>query len=124
MTGRKRRRFPAWWLGVQIGIGLALLVWRWLEERARQRDWQTTAPAPPPPPEEPPAVARQQEPDDLTRIRGIGPKYAAILRAAGVTTYARLAEMSADELRAIFSASGRVPDVSDWPAQARELLSG
>ena len=38
------------------------------------------------------------EPDDLTLIEGIGPKSAAALNDAGITTYAQVAAMQPDAL--------------------------
>ena len=37
--------------------------------------------------------------DDLTQIKGIGPKSAEVLTAAGITTYAALASISEPDLR-------------------------
>lgn len=60
--------------------------------------------------------------DDLTAIHGIGPVYAARLRAAGLATYAAIAAASADQLAAIVAPDGvRVPAVDDWIAQAQSL---
>jgi predicted flap endonuclease-1-like 5' DNA nuclease len=43
-------------------------------------------------------------PDDLTQIRGIGPVFARRLRQAGITSFAQLANTSADALREIVAA--------------------
>ncbi|HHY55926.1 MAG TPA: hypothetical protein GYA08_10865 [Chloroflexi bacterium] len=68
-------------------------------------------PAPPAPPG-----------DDLTRIAGLGAEQAARLRMAGVTTYARLAELSPDELRMItLTPDNAAFDPGAWQAQARQL---
>ena len=58
--------------------------------------------------------------DDLTQINGIGPRLASVLNAGGVTTYAQLEHMSADELRGIVAASGALtpPSLETWPTQA------
>ena len=45
------------------------------------------------------AVSTDQ-PDDLTKIEGIGPKTSKALIAQGITTYAALAEKSVDDIRA------------------------
>ena len=50
-------------------------------------------------------------PDDLTRLKGIAAGYQRVLNDAGIRTYAALAETSADELRAIFSAASRAAPV-------------
>ena len=62
---------------------------------------------------------------DLILIDGIGPKAAAVLEAAGVTTLTQLAVMDEAQLREILAAAGaryRAMDPGDWPAQARQLL--
>lgn len=61
------------------------------------------------------------QPDDLTRIEGIGPKIEAILNAADVVTYAQLAQYAPDNIREILRlAEFRAPaDPSSWPEQAR-----
>lgn len=62
------------------------------------------------------------EPDDLTKIEGIGPKIASILTDAGIATYAALANSDAAQLRDILITNGgeryntAVPD--SWPEQA------
>jgi predicted flap endonuclease-1-like 5' DNA nuclease len=65
-------------------------------------------------------------PDDLTRIEGIGPKMDAALKAAGITTFARLAETSEDELRAAIAVAGMrfAPSVGTWPQQASYAARG
>ena len=70
---------------------------------------------------EPASVA---PPQDLRKIRGIGPGIAAVLGARGITTWARLAQTEVADLRAILEEAGpryRVHDPSTWPAQAAEL---
>jgi predicted flap endonuclease-1-like 5' DNA nuclease len=57
--------------------------------------------------------------DDLTRIHGIGPVFAARLNAAGITTFAQLSGASAST---VAGAAG-VPEsrAADWISQARGL---
>lgn len=58
---------------------------------------------------------------DLVKIEGIGPKISGILTDAGVGTFAKLAEASADDLRAILAEAGsryKAHDPSTWPEQA------
>ena len=64
--------------------------------------------------------------DDLTRIKGIGPKAAEILAAAGVSSYQALAATPVERLRALLDEAGsryRVLDPSDWPAQAAAMAA-
>jgi predicted flap endonuclease-1-like 5' DNA nuclease len=62
--------------------------------------------------------------DDLTRLAGIGPAFAARLRAGGVTSFAALADSTPDALAAIVQAADwRRPDYASWIEQARALSS-
>lgn len=57
--------------------------------------------------------------DDLTRIRGIGPKYAATLAAGGISSFAALAGATPDQVRAIINPTPRQQlDFDSWIAQA------
>jgi predicted flap endonuclease-1-like 5' DNA nuclease len=64
--------------------------------------------------------------DDLTNIRGLGPKSASVLAAAGVDSYARLAATSEPELRRILAeAHATVPgNVNTWSMQAAFAAKG
>ena len=69
-----------------------------------------------------PTPAARIEADDLTQVKGIGPKYAASLNAAGITTYAALAHTSPDRLREIVDAPAwRQVDYPAWIVEARAL---
>jgi predicted flap endonuclease-1-like 5' DNA nuclease len=79
-------------------------------------------------PSEHPAAAPQAphtsspsvQPDDLIIIEGIGPKVNQVLQAAGIYTFAQLAETTPEQLRAILEPAGfRFMDPSSWPQQAR-----
>jgi len=68
---------------------------------------------------------KNQEPDDLTQISGIGPKISAILQDAGITNYAQLAGADEDEIRQILSEVGlRLGDPESWIQQAQALTHG
>jgi predicted flap endonuclease-1-like 5' DNA nuclease len=63
--------------------------------------------------------------DDLTRIEGIGPKYAAMLRQHGITGFADLAAADESALAAIIAAPAwRRVNYADWITQARLLAGG
>lgn len=67
------------------------------------------------------------QPDNLKRIEGVGPKIAEVLRAAGVTTFAKLASMKADEIKDVLIAAGdrfSFQDPTTWPAQADLAAKG
>ena len=76
----------------------------------------TAAPMAPPPP------------DDLKLIEGIGPKIASVLQAAGITTFAQLAETDAGRLRQILGDANpnllRLADPTTWPEQAKLAAEG
>lgn len=64
------------------------------------------------------------EPDDLTRLTGIGPKLAAALAARGVTTFAQIAAWTAEDLASVdkdLKLLGRA-ERDAWVAQARALV--
>ena len=61
------------------------------------------------------------EPDDLTKIEGIGPKINGILQTAGIQTFAQLAEATGERLQEILEAAGdryRLAEPDTWPEQA------
>jgi predicted flap endonuclease-1-like 5' DNA nuclease len=72
------------------------------------------------------AAAEPGVADDLTAITGIGPKIASVLQKKGITSYAALAAMTADEIktRLLTEGSGYARyDTSGWPAEAKQLSS-
>ena len=74
------------------------------------------------------AGVEQSEPDDLTRIEGIGPKIASVLQAAGVLTFAQLAETDVMRLEEILEAESPrlrwLADPSTWTEQAALAETG
>lgn len=65
-------------------------------------------------------------PDDLLIIEGIGPKFNDALIKAGITTFARLARASEEELRAAIEAAGMrfAPSIPTWAEQAEYAARG
>ncbi len=59
--------------------------------------------------------------DDLTAIRGIGIATQNRLYRAGIKTYAQLARVSPEDVRAILGKLAGGADIEDWIAQAKEL---
>jgi len=81
--------------------------------------------APTPPPVAAPAPAASA--DDLTRIKGLGPKIAALLNELGVTSFAQIAAWSAEDAAAIDAKLGRFSgriSRDQWIAQAQLLAAG
>jgi len=70
------------------------------------------------------APVRGDGPDDLTAIRGIGPKIQAILHDLGITTFrdiARFDDQDVERVGAALPVYGRRILDDDWIGQAREL---
>ncbi len=120
-----------WWLllGVAVGMAVGYLLYRQqVASRTLPSAPQPRAPLPrpsAPPPAQPEPGPRQPAPaapDDLTRIRGIGPTYARALNALGVTTFAQLAEADPEALAAqIDRLSAERIRQEDWIGQAAAL---
>jgi large subunit ribosomal protein L20 len=65
--------------------------------------------------------------DDLKKIEGIGPKIAELLVAAGIDSFAKLAETDADTIKPILEDAGSnfaSHDPTTWPQQARLAAEG
>ena len=64
--------------------------------------------------------------DDLTRIKGLGPKLADQLRALGVTSFAQIAAWDDADIDRVDAQLGRFQGRirrDDWPAQAKLLAA-
>lgn len=59
--------------------------------------------------------------DQLTEIKGIGPRIQSKLYLAGIDTYAKLAQSDPAKLRAILDQVGGMANVESWIAQAKKL---
>lgn len=71
------------------------------------------------------SLGRKPEPDDLTRVEGIGPKLSSVLRSAGISTYEQLAASDVGELRQILREQGLYfADPTTWPEQAELAAVG
>jgi predicted flap endonuclease-1-like 5' DNA nuclease len=71
-------------------------------------------------------TAAAAPPDDLTQIKGIGPRIATILNDGGITTYAELQRANSGDLRQIIAVGGALPPSSleSWPTQASYAVRG
>ncbi|MDH4117925.1 MAG: hypothetical protein OEW30_11120, partial [Acidimicrobiia bacterium] len=71
--------------------------------------------------------AQVHEPDDLTLIRGIGPKIALLLQSRGITRFGQLATASVEQINDILEAGGQsytLADPSMWSLQAHLAAEG
>lgn len=66
------------------------------------------------------ATEQRAQPDDLTRINGVGAVFQTVLNDAGISTYTALTVASPQELEAIFAADGRgrPSRLETWSVQA------
>lgn len=69
------------------------------------------------------AVYEGPQPDDMTKILGIGPVSASVLYRSGICTYEQLASTPVADLEALFpiAVAGDQPDFAQWVARATEL---
>ncbi len=65
--------------------------------------------------------SREGSSDDLTAIGGIGIATQNRLYRAGIKTYAQLARVSSEDVRAILGKLAGGAAIEDWIAQAKEL---
>lgn len=106
--------------GVLGGIGeiVAVAAQDEVEEAEAEAE---VAPPPPPPPATPVAQG-----DDLSRIKGLGPKLQALLPTLGITRYAEIAAMSDTDLAELDSKLGAFagrPARDQWVEQAKLLAA-
>ena len=69
----------------------------------------------------------EAEPDDLTRIEGIGPKIQELLYAARIFTFLMLSRTSVEKLKEILEGGGerfQMHDPKTWPEQAQLAADG
>ena len=71
-------------------------------------------------------AAGKSDADDLKKIEGIGPKIADTLNDAGVTTFAKLAGMDRDAIKAILDTVSTLKskEPKTWPQQAQLAADG
>ncbi|MDY7097875.1 MAG: hypothetical protein SXU28_07035 [Pseudomonadota bacterium] len=84
------------------------------------------SPAPAPTPE-PAAATTSQAPDDLSAIKGVGPKLVAMLNDMGITTFAQIAAWSDADIEKVDAQLGRFKGRitrDQWVEQAKLLSSG
>jgi DNA polymerase/3'-5' exonuclease PolX len=100
-----------WWVWVLIILLLVALVVWFMSLRRGYDDGEEAAP-----------VAA----DDLTKIEGIGPKIAGLMKASGVATFSAMAATSVDRLQEILDGADfrAIANPSTWPEQAGLAAKG
>ena len=107
-----------WLLWLVLAIFLVIIIVGWLASK-KKGDEPVAAPSVP----ETPAVPAT--PDVLKKLEGIGPKVEGILNAAGITTFAQLAEADVEKLREVLAeAKLQMMDPSGWMEQAELAAKG
>jgi predicted flap endonuclease-1-like 5' DNA nuclease len=100
---------------------LAPLVWRLLSQQLGGGEVQVAVAKAVPDGDE----VEESAADDLKRIEGIGPKISGVLNAAGITTFAQLAESTVEELARIVEEGGvKIAFPETWPEQASLAAAG
>ncbi len=85
------------------------------------------APTPKAKPKAAPAAKKAAKADNLTKIEGIGPKIAGLLKAEKIVTFADLAKAKISTLQSILDAAGKryqMHDPSTWAEQAKLASKG
>lgn len=89
---------------------------------------EAQAPAPEPVVEATPAPAPAAvEPDDLTKVEGIGPKINELLQSNGISTFQQLADATVETVKDILVAKGgtyKTKDPGTWGQQAQLAADG
>ncbi|MEZ4950121.1 MAG: helix-hairpin-helix domain-containing protein [Saprospiraceae bacterium] len=75
----------------------------------------------------PKATATKTTADDLTKIEGVGPKIAGLMKEAGIVTFDQLAKAKAEVLKEVLNNAGprfKMHDPSTWTEQATLAAKG
>jgi hypothetical protein len=96
-----------WWVWVILIIILLVLLWFWFGREEDESGIEAE-------------TATAEEPDDLKKIEGIGPKVAGLLNEAGITTFQQMVDAGAEKLEVILDEAGlQMIDADTWPEQAK-----
>jgi predicted flap endonuclease-1-like 5' DNA nuclease len=127
-------------LGLLLALACFAYIFVGAQKLEARRNARVAAESPPPPvvaetpqvvPAEPTSspflAAPDGPPDDLSRIKGIGPKLSARLAELGVFHYRQIADWTPEQLAAVDRLLGAFqgrPARDQWQNQARLLASG
>lgn len=133
----------AWWVWLILIIILLVILWYWfgredeevaiVEEPIKAEALEAQAapeivavvekPKKADEPDAEPVV--EVVPDDLKKIEGIGPKVSSLLKAAGIATFAQLADAELEKLQEILETNKlQYMNPSTWAEQAKIAASG
>ena len=97
-----------WWGWLILVLALIMIVWLICRSQRKEEVDQALL-----------------EPNDLTMIEGIGPKIQSVLHAAGIKTFAQLAQMAPEKIKELITEAGIRLGVTDtWPKQAKLAAEG
>ena len=70
-------------------------------------------------------LRKDNQPDDLTRVKGIGAVFSKRLNKAGIYTFAQLADLTASRLKELLVSPDDLPnvDAEEWISEAQQLAS-
>lgn len=113
-----------WWVWVILIIILLVLLWFWFGREGEELEQEIEEKI-----GEEPLLDMEEglpnEPDDLKKIEGIGPKVAGILNQAGINTFQEMVDAGAEKLEALLDETGlQMINADTWPEQAKLAASG
>ena len=134
-TQQRSAGIPIWiFLLLFLLVVVVAVIWVLYEEKGKaahtEEEPQSVTEVPSAEPEASPATLAAEPPpgklDDLKRIEGIGPKISGLLQAAGIRTFAQLAETDVSRLKQILEEADitALADPTTWPEQARLAAAG
>ena len=132
VSPESNRDLFSWTIGL---VALAVFFWLWSRrEAAAESDRASAAEAAEEAVQEAEDLMKRTivrrdadaEPQDLTKINGIGAVFETVLNEAGIRNYEALALATVDELEAIIEGSGRSRPgrLETWPQQAELAANG
>ena len=131
VTPESNRDLFSWTIGL---VALAVFFWLWSRREAAAESDRDAAEAAEEAVQEAEDLMKRTivrrdadaEPQDLTKINGIGAVFETVLNEAGIRNYEALAQATVDELEAIIEGSGRSRPgrLETWPQQAELAANG
>ena len=107
----------AWLLYLALGFFFLMVIVGWLTSRRNGSGHEVR--------HEAHAPAAHKEPDDLTKLEGIGPKVAKVLNGAGVTTFEDLAHARTEDIQNALNTAGlQMMNPEGWIEQAKLAAKG